>query len=207
MKFVLFVEGHTEQGAIPEFLKRWLDPRLRQEVRIKPVRFEGKDEFLRKIDIRVREHLGSPDGDQILAAIGLLDLYGPAYPHDRRSAAERYEWGKRRWERKIGSPRFRMFYAVHEIEAFILSDPRILPPGIRDGLPKRIERPESVNFHEPPSKLLERLYLKRLRRSYKKAIDGTKLFRRLDPEVVYAKCPHFASMVDEMLQIARDAGL
>jgi hypothetical protein len=30
MKFVLFVEGYTEKKALPEFLKRWLDPRLSQ---------------------------------------------------------------------------------------------------------------------------------------------------------------------------------
>ncbi len=28
MKFVLLVEGYTEQKAIPAFLKRWLDVRL-----------------------------------------------------------------------------------------------------------------------------------------------------------------------------------
>lgn len=27
MKFVLFVEGHTEQKAVPALLKRWIDPR------------------------------------------------------------------------------------------------------------------------------------------------------------------------------------
>ena len=26
MKFVLFVEGHTEKIGLPSFLKRWLDP-------------------------------------------------------------------------------------------------------------------------------------------------------------------------------------
>ena len=41
MKFVLFVEGHTEKAALPAFLKRWLDPQLEQRVGLKPVRFEG----------------------------------------------------------------------------------------------------------------------------------------------------------------------
>lgn len=41
MKFVLFVEGHTEKLAVPSFLKRWLDKKLKQPVGIKIVRFEG----------------------------------------------------------------------------------------------------------------------------------------------------------------------
>lgn len=28
MMFVLFVEGHTEDKALPRFLKKWLDPQL-----------------------------------------------------------------------------------------------------------------------------------------------------------------------------------
>ena len=35
MKFVLFVEGYTEDKALPKFLKRWLDPRLGKPVGIK----------------------------------------------------------------------------------------------------------------------------------------------------------------------------
>ncbi len=41
MKFVLFVEGHTEKAAVGPFLKRWLDPQLSSPVGIKTVRFEG----------------------------------------------------------------------------------------------------------------------------------------------------------------------
>ncbi len=41
MRFILFVEGYTEDKALPEFLKRWLDPRLTNPVAIRTVRFEG----------------------------------------------------------------------------------------------------------------------------------------------------------------------
>ncbi|MEN6436959.1 MAG: TOPRIM nucleotidyl transferase/hydrolase domain-containing protein, partial [Syntrophobacter sp.] len=39
MKFILLVEGHTEKIALPDFFKRWLDPRLKQRVGIQFVRF------------------------------------------------------------------------------------------------------------------------------------------------------------------------
>ena len=41
MKFVLFVEGHTEKKSIAPFLKRWLDPKLKQSVGFQVVRFDG----------------------------------------------------------------------------------------------------------------------------------------------------------------------
>lgn len=47
MRFILFVEGHTEDKALPGFLKRWLDPRLKKPVGIKTVRFEGWQELIK----------------------------------------------------------------------------------------------------------------------------------------------------------------
>lgn len=52
MKFVLFVEGHTEQKAVPSFLKRWLDPKLQQAVGIKSVRFDGWPELVKDVAIK-----------------------------------------------------------------------------------------------------------------------------------------------------------
>ncbi|MFS8067350.1 MAG: hypothetical protein ACMG6S_13345 [Byssovorax sp.] len=37
MKIVLFVEGHTEKKALPEFLKLWLDSRLSARIGIAAV--------------------------------------------------------------------------------------------------------------------------------------------------------------------------
>ncbi len=47
MKFILFVEGYTEDKVLPQFLKKWLDPRLTQPVGIKTVRFEGWQELVK----------------------------------------------------------------------------------------------------------------------------------------------------------------
>jgi len=66
--------------------------------------------------------------------------------------------------------------------------------------------PETVNFHEPPSFLLARLY-KRTGRNYKKRVDGPNLFDKADPARAYEKCPCFGQMLDEMLTMARNAGL
>lgn len=41
MRFILFVEGYTENKALPQFLKKWLGPKIPNPVGIKTVRFEG----------------------------------------------------------------------------------------------------------------------------------------------------------------------
>ncbi len=79
MKIVLFVEGHTEKRALPEFFKRWLDPRLPSPLGIKTVRFEGWRDYVGEIHKKVHLQLSGRSGADVVAAIGLLDLYGPTF--------------------------------------------------------------------------------------------------------------------------------
>ena len=79
MRFVLFVEGHTEDIALPAFLKRWLDPRLGQPVGIRTVRFDGWAALLKDAPLKAHMHLNGPAKDDIVAVISLLDLYGPTF--------------------------------------------------------------------------------------------------------------------------------
>jgi hypothetical protein len=102
----------------------------------------------------------------------------------------------------VSHPRFRQHFAVHETEAWLLSDPSILPKQVRAALPRRCERPETVNFEEPPAKLLERLYRERVGRSYKKVTDGANLFGKLEPAAICDKCPHARRLLDDMLALA-----
>lgn len=208
MKFVLFVEGHTEKKAIPEFLKRRLDPQLNKPVGIKVVRFEGWQDYVKDIAKKVALHLSGRAGADVIAAIGLLDLCGPTfYPPAKTDAEAKRAWAKEHLETAVASHRFRQHFAVHELEAWLLASPTGLPDEVVKALPGRCAQPESVNFDEPPAKLLDRLYCEKLKKHYKKITDGTSLFRKLDPEVACAKCPHLKALLDEMLQLAKDAGL
>ncbi len=203
MKFVLFVEGHTENKALPQFLKRWLDPRLPARVGIKPVRFEGWHHYYDEISRKVSLNLSGKSGADVIAGIGLLDLYGPTfYPAERKSAADRYQWAKSEIERRVGHPRFRQHFAVHELEAWLLAEPAILPPEVVRALPGNSGTPEQVNFSEPPAKLLQRLYRARLSRPFRKVIDGTNLMTRLDPDNAARKCPYLKVLLDDMLSLA-----
>jgi hypothetical protein len=208
MKFVLFVEGHTEQKAVPSFLKKWLDPRLGQPVGIKSVRFDGWPELIDDVDRKARLYLEGPARDDVIAVVSLLDLYGPTiYPTHLQSAAQRDQWGKEYIEKKVNHGRFRHFFAVHETEAWLLSQPEIFPGDVRKVFPKKVGTPEQVNFDEPPAHLLNNLYKQVTRRTYKKVVYGGQLFSKLDPDVAYDKCPKLKVLLDEMLTLAKAAGL
>jgi hypothetical protein len=90
MKFVLFVEGYTEKKALPDFLRAWLEPpRLPERVGLQVVRFEGWAEYYKDIAGKVNRHLSAKGSEDIIAAIGLLDLYGPTfYPPDKLTAVQ-----------------------------------------------------------------------------------------------------------------------
>lgn len=103
--------------------------------------------------------------------------------------------------------KFRHFFAVHEIEAWLLSDQTIFPIEVRKALPKSAARPETVNSNDHPSKLLERLYREKLKQEYGKILTGSKLFKALNPDIAYTKCPYLKEMLDEMLRLAKAAGL
>jgi hypothetical protein len=208
MKFILFVEGHTERLVLPSFLKRWLDPRLKAPVGIRPVRFEGWPDYEKGIATKVALNVPTrPDAD-VIAGIGLLDLYGPTfYPPDVVEAAARRDWAKRHLEAKVNHTRFRQHFAVHELEAWLLANPAILPADVRGALAAKSADPEKVDFDEPPSKLLQDLYWGKLKQHYKKITEGQELFRALDPGLAYEKCPNLRAMLDDMLALAHGRGL
>jgi hypothetical protein len=203
MKFILFVEGHTEKKSLPAFLKRWLDPQLSQPIGIKTVRFEGWADFRRDVRKKALLYLNDPRHSDIRAVIGLIDLYGPTfYPGHLTAADERYIWAKKEIEAEVGHPKFRQFFAVHETEAWLLSNPDLFPAKIKSALPGRVAQPETVNFNEPPAKLLDKLYREKLNQIYKKTTFGKELFDSLEPSTVYARCQKFRELLDEMLLLA-----
>jgi len=205
MKFILFVEGHTEDKALPAFLKKWLDPRLESPVGIDTVRFDGWPELFRDTARKARMHLNGPSKDKIIAVISLLDLYGPTfYPAHLTDKDERYLWAKQEIEGIVQEENFFQFFAVHEVEAWLLSQPEIFPASVRNALPGKVVTPETVNFDEPPAKLLDKLYRQHTKRIYKKVVNGKELFGKLDPAVAYEKCPRLRELLDTMLDLARN---
>ncbi len=206
MKFILFVEGDTEKKVLPPFLKKWLDPQLPQRVKIDYEYFQGWSELVKDAASKAKFHLNGPKQNEIIAVISLLDLYGPSfYPSHLSTSNEKYDFGKKFMEDKVKHPKFYQFFAVHEVEAWLLSNPELFPLGVQKAFSSKIESPETINFIEPPAKLLERLYPLYNRRKYKKVTDGEELFGKLDPGLAYAKCPKLKELLDKMLELAQAA--
>ena len=216
MKFVLLVEGYTEEESLPNFLRKWFNPRLSKSVGFAAIRFDGWSELVKDAPNRTRRLLNEPgQKDNIIAVIGLLDLYlyprnsaRTFYPQDKVTALERFGWAKQHLEKEVGQTRFRQFFAVHEIEAWLLSDPSLFDDKVRKSLSGIAQQhPEQINSDEPPKKLLEKLYRDKLKTNYKERVDGRNLFEKLNPEIAYQKCPALKMMLDEMLKLAKEAGL
>jgi hypothetical protein len=208
VKFVFFVEGDTEKDVLPVFLKRCLDPHLKQPVGIQTVNFHGWANLWRDLGQKAEFYLrgagGSPD---IVAVVSVLDLYGPdIYPSHLKTSAERTKWAKSEIKKKCNHERFRHFFAVHELEAWLLSQPEIFPPELRKDIQTVSTKPEEVNFDSPPKQRLDRIFQDRLKRGYQPRIDGSKLFRQVNPNIVCDKCPLFQEMINELLNLAKKAG-
>lgn len=210
MKFLLFVEGEAERRVLPGLFKRWLDPRLSRPVGVDPVPFNGCGDYLNGVARKASIRLSSPNRDEIITIIGLLDLYGLPnnfFPSSLTAVQERYDWAKKELESRVSQQRFQQFFAVHELEAWVLSDPALFPAQVTNAFPGVVAKPETVNFNQPPCKLLEKLYSEKLKRRYNKITDGTELFRRLDTDLAYRKCPRLQELLNEMLRLAKERGL
>lgn len=89
MKFVLFCEGETERKVLPDFIRRWLDPRLENRAGIDAVKFEGWHDLYKEVGKKARIRLRDAD---VIAVISLLDLHGPTiHPNHLSSPDERYK--------------------------------------------------------------------------------------------------------------------
>jgi hypothetical protein len=204
----LLVEGDAEKLAIAEFLKRWLDPQLEQPAGVKVVNFHGNSQLVRKIVSKAQDYLDAPEADEIIGVIGLLDLYGlDIYPPQLTAVEQRRDWGVTHFQEQVNRDKFRMHFAVHEFEAWILGQPDVLPRAVRDALLEKIANPEKVDFDEPPAKLLNRVYLSCTGKNYKKTTYGKQLFGKLAPDMVAGKCPYLKAMLGQMLEMAKAAGL
>ncbi|NDY55724.1 DUF4276 family protein [Desulfovibrio sulfodismutans] len=198
MKIVVLVEGDTEVKALPPFFRRWLAAGGCGHVGVVASSFRGNDNYLKEYAKKARLFLAVKD---VIGVIGLLDLYGLKHPQALTGTmAQRYKNMQGELEKNVAGV-FRQHFAVHELEAWLLSDPDLFDSPLRPKLPKK--SPEKVNFDMLPAKVLEKHYPTVLGRDYKKTTDGVTLFQKLDPAVAAAKCPYLKALLEDLLDMAR----
>lgn len=198
MKLIVLVEGETEEAALSGFFRRWLQKHLGRAIAVRTKRYKGS-QYLQKFHREAPLFLRDPQA----IVIGLLDRYNWSV-HVPAGTLNPYDFAKRSLEGKVNHSRFRQHFAVHELEAWLLSQPGIFPERIQSSLPKT--NPEEVNHEEPPAALLKRLYRDHLgpRRRYDKVQDGAELFAKLDPAVAYEKCPRLRAMLDDVHSLLKE---
>ncbi len=218
MKIQLFVEGDLEQKILPAFFARWLTSHgLRQVPEFpKPHNFEGIGRFIKKIGPAAGGFLHDVGPGEQVAAIGIADLKDPIdhsfFPDDVVSVQDRYDFAVTQIQEQVNDSRFRMYFSVHELEAWLLAEPQLFGSPIKDALAGIAVPPEEVDFDEPPGKLLTRLHREavekgELKHTYRKTGHGMRYFSQLDPEIAYDKCPYLKRLLDDLLALAQEAGL
>jgi len=119
VKFVLFVEGHTESWR---FLHSSSGGSIRNSARrvgITPsVSRAGRTTV--EIAKKVRLHLSGPTGKDVIEQSASSTSTDPLSIHlTSRARADRVKWAKKHFEDQVGNERFAQHFAVHEIEAWL----------------------------------------------------------------------------------------
>lgn len=220
MKFIVLVEGETEDKGVEGFINRWLTTQFTvgSRVGVKCVRFEGWPELRDETPKRARMYLTDPNYIDVIAVISLIDLYGPTfYPVGKTTVKERYTAGCVYMHDRVRkhfddhglpaslSDKYHHFFAVHETEAWLITRPELFAKEVRGALGKQ-KPPEEINFKTPPGKLLEELYMKHLKRKYVKTTAGRNIFPKLDAAKVAEQCPYLLAMLHKLRELAKDAG-
>lgn len=194
MRIVFLVEGDTEQKTFPPFFRRWLASRQLMHVGIRAISLDGGAKFAKEAAQRAQDLLSGRTKERIEAVFGVLDVHGNLSDGSDAKIQRSVE----EIETLVGDPRFRMFYAKFETEAWLLSDKSIFPTDIQ----ARIASAGAPESRARPAKDLDSWYRTDLGSQYKKTVNGFNLFSRLDPDIAAHKCPHLRKILDALLDVA-----
>jgi len=193
-------EGKTEEG---------LRPLLENAVGVKGCglhikAYDGVTKLLGKLDSTVREELNC--GAKFVFC--LVDYYHFPLPEKQRTLP--------RNKRVVAIQNFvtekldesyrsalRCYVVLHEVEAWILADEKVVAQRLRTKTLPSWQQPETINGMNPPAKELEKLFRTKLKKPYDKYKDGGDLLKRVDWQKVYAKCPTFKKLVDELRSLCQ----
>lgn len=204
-------EGATEYN----FVVQVLGPHLRQRsIHAKPQDLGGVKSFKHLRDA-IKAEVGRSRPHQFVTT--MLDLYAlPDYPGDPRAeglkGAERALRIEAAMARELPAANFLPYIQVHEFEAFIFVDLELLeaafPDGEARGAPERLRRavaslaPEDID-DGPATAPSKRLIGAVPAYAWAKSIVGPGIAARVTLPRLRAACPHFASWIERLEQLAQ----
>ncbi len=216
MKVWFLVEGRSDTVALSALWSDWKKKLEEHGWGLRFVILENKPKYLRKVGVRTTEKLQNDNKDLV---IGLPDLYpnknfrNTEFSHrnlldlqNLQIRLVRQEVKKRVRSKEVESCLSRFYASAmkFDLEMLILAAHSHLQErlGLRS-LPKNWRvPPEDQNQNKPPKKIVQQLFMAKLKRSYREITDCQAILSNTDIlEVLYdennrMQCPAFCAMLD-----------
>ncbi len=210
MKVWIFVEGRSDVQALSALLNDWKQKLSEKGWGIQLISLENKSKYFRKIGSRATEKLVHDTRDIV---VGLPDLYpnrdyaDTEYKHDNleelRDVQTRLVKQNLQQEVRLADvdSHIARFYASalkHDLEVLLLAATSQLQSRLKmSNKPSGWRRPpEEQNQDRPPKRIVEELFQRELKRSYRENTDSDAILRKADLREVAEQCPTFRTMID-----------
>ena len=211
MKVWIFVEGSSDVKALSALLNGWKQNLSTKGWGIQVIPLDSKSKYFRKIGSRATEKLANDARDLV---VGLPDLYpnrdyaDTEYKHNnlRELQGVQTRLVKQHLRQQIGrranvDSHVARFYASalkHDLEVLLLAATSQLQSRLKmSNRPSGWRRPpEDQNQDRPPKRIVEDLFRRELKRSYRETTDSYAILRGADLREVAEQCPTFRAMID-----------
>ena len=210
MKVWIYVEGRSDVQALSALWSGWQQQLREKGWGIQLIPLENKPNYFRKIGSRATEKLANDTRDLV---VGLPDLYpnrdyaDTGYKHDNleelrdvqtRLVKQNLQQAVRRADVGRYIARFYASALKHDLEVLLLAATSQLQSRLKmSNRPSGWRQPpEEQNQDRPPKRIVEELFRRELKRSYKQTTDSYAILRNADLREVAEQCPTFRAMID-----------
>ena len=211
MKVWVFVEGKSDVQALSALWSGWKQKLSENGWGIQLIPLESKSKYFRKIGSRATEKLANDARDLV---VGLPDLYpnrdyaDTEYKHNNLQELQGVQTRlvKQHLQQQMGrranvDGHIARFYASalkHDLEVLLLAATSQLQSRLKmSNRPSGWRQPpEEQNQDKPPKRIVEALFQRELKRSYRENTDSNAILRDADLREVAKQCPAFRAMID-----------
>ena len=206
MKVWIFVEGKSDVQALSSLWRDWKQKLGAKGWGLQFISLDDKSKYFRKIGHRATEKLVHDTRDLV---VGLPDLYpnrdyaNTAYKHanlkelqavQRRLVKQNLQQKFRPTDVDSYIARFYPSALKHDLEVLLLAATSQLQSRLKMKN-SHSGRPEDQNQNKPPKKVIEELFQKNLKRSYREITDSVAILGNADLQEVAGRCPAFRAVI------------
>jgi uncharacterized protein YeeX (DUF496 family) len=201
-RIIILCEGDTEESAVNYFIKpQWQKDGFR-EIGLKAVNLNGRLEKMFSILPKFAFN------EKYKAIFTLIDLYGSnrvmfdKFDDLDIKISKMKKWIEDKFDNYV-LKRLHPHLAVHETEAWFLANEEILTEILHVKIQK-FHNPETINFEEHPSKRINKLFQKNLKRGYRKGGingDDRKILEKMSLKETLKTCPNLRLLYDDLKNI------